>query len=103
MADKEKMKQLIWDCQKDIAAYLPPESGISEHELLQMLISRLDGSQAKEALGDDWKGWWPDDDGGDDDGGSPAPSRSRDGLTQVELQLGLARVRCSSDRDAIIV
>jgi hypothetical protein len=73
MADKEKMKQLIWDCQKDIAAYLPPESGISEHELLQMLISRLDGSQAKEALGDDWKGWWPDEDDGDDDGGSPAP------------------------------
>ncbi|MDW9598178.1 hypothetical protein GOA86_07240 [Sinorhizobium meliloti] len=32
MADKEKMKQLIWDCQKDIAEYLPPESGISEHD-----------------------------------------------------------------------
>ncbi|MDW9583913.1 hypothetical protein GOB17_30530 [Sinorhizobium meliloti] len=38
-----------------------------------MLIARLDGRQAKEALGDDWKGWWPDDNGGDDDGGSPAP------------------------------
>jgi hypothetical protein len=49
MADKEKMKQLIWDCQKDIATYLPPESGISEHELLQTLIARLDGSQAREA------------------------------------------------------
>jgi len=72
MADKEKMKQLIWDCQKDIAAYLPPESGISEHELLQMLIARLDGRQAKEALGDDWQGWWPDDnDGGGHD--SPPP------------------------------
>ncbi|MCO5962389.1 hypothetical protein [Sinorhizobium meliloti] len=71
MADKEKMKQLIWDCQKDIAAYLPPESGISEHELLQSLTARL-GSQAKEALGDDWQGWWPDDDdGGGDD--SPLP------------------------------
>ena len=58
----------IWDCQKDIAAYLPDESGISEHELVQMLIARLDGSQAKEALGGDWQGWWPDDDGG----GSPA-------------------------------
>ncbi len=33
-----------------------------------MLIARLYGSQAKEALGDDWRGWWPDDDdgGGDD-------------------------------------
>ncbi|MFQ6242675.1 hypothetical protein [Sinorhizobium meliloti] len=50
MADKEKMKQLIWDCQKDIAAYLPPASGISEHQLVKMLIARLDGSQAKEAL-----------------------------------------------------
>jgi hypothetical protein len=58
---------LVWDCQKDIA-YPPPDSGISEHELVKMLIARLDGRQAKEALGDDWKGWWPDD-----DGGSPAP------------------------------
>ncbi|AEG56173.1 hypothetical protein [Sinorhizobium meliloti] len=70
MAGKEKMKQLIWDCQKDIAADPPPESGISEHELLQMLIARLHGRQAKEALGDDWQGWGPDDDGGGD-GGSP--------------------------------
>ena len=46
---RTEMKQLIWDCQKDIAAYLPDESGISEHELVQMLIARLDGSQAKEA------------------------------------------------------
>ncbi|MDX0059781.1 hypothetical protein [Sinorhizobium medicae] len=68
MADKGKMKKLIWDCQKDIATYLPPASGISEHQLLQMLIARLYGSQAKEALGDDWRGWWPDDgDGGGDD------------------------------------
>ncbi len=37
----------------------------------------LDGRQAKEAPGDDWKGWWPDDDGGDDDGGSPAPQNRR--------------------------
>ncbi|MDW9908876.1 hypothetical protein GOB14_11860 [Sinorhizobium meliloti] len=74
MADREKMKKLIWDCQQDIAAYLPPESGISEQELLQMLIARLDGSQAKEALGDDWQGWWPNDDhGGGDD--SPRPQQ----------------------------
>ncbi|AEG06506.1 hypothetical protein [Sinorhizobium meliloti] len=35
MAEKEKMKQLIWDGQKDIAEYLPAESGISEHKLLR--------------------------------------------------------------------
>jgi hypothetical protein len=74
MADAQKMKKLIWDCQKDIAAYLPPTSGISEDELLQMLISRLDGSQAREALGDDWQGWWPDDDGGDG-GDRPLPQQ----------------------------
>ncbi|MDW9537114.1 hypothetical protein GOB07_13695 [Sinorhizobium meliloti] len=49
-------------------------SGITEHELLQILIARLDGRQAKEALGDDWQGWWPDDDdGGGDD--SPLPQQ----------------------------
>ncbi|RVH37680.1 hypothetical protein [Sinorhizobium meliloti] len=72
MADKEKMKQLIWDCQKDIAAYLPPESGISEQQLLQKLMTRLDGRQAREALGDEWQGWWPEDGDGDDGGGRPA-------------------------------
>ncbi|MDW9689170.1 hypothetical protein GHL01_04040 [Sinorhizobium meliloti] len=74
MADKEKMKQLIWDCQKEIAAYLPDESGITEHELLQSLIARLDGRQARDALRDDWKGWWPDDDDGDGDD-SPLPQQ----------------------------
>lgn len=53
---------------------LPPLSGITEHELLQSLIARLDGSQAKEALGDDWQGWWPDDeDGGGEDSPLPQP------------------------------
>ncbi|MDX0165215.1 hypothetical protein GOC43_25630 [Sinorhizobium meliloti] len=38
------------------------------------LIARRDGRQAKEALGDDWQGWWPDDDhGGGDD--SPPPQQ----------------------------
>ncbi|RVJ41526.1 hypothetical protein CN171_28490 [Sinorhizobium meliloti] len=40
-------------------------AAFSEHELLQILIARLDGSEPKEALGDDWQGWWPDDDDGD--------------------------------------
>lgn len=47
MADALKMKKLIWDCQKDIAAYLPDESGISEHELVQMLIARLEGARRR--------------------------------------------------------
>ncbi|WP_419790221.1 hypothetical protein [Sinorhizobium medicae] len=34
----------------------------------QIMATRFDGRQAKEALGDDWQGWWSDDDdgGGDD-------------------------------------
>ncbi|UDU18804.1 hypothetical protein [Sinorhizobium meliloti] len=74
MADALKMKKLIWDCQKDIAEYLPDESGITEHQLLQRLMTLLDGQQAKEALGDDWQGWWPDDEDGGD-GGRPLPQQ----------------------------
>ncbi|MEY9328220.1 hypothetical protein [Sinorhizobium fredii] len=74
MADAARMMKLIEDCQQDIAAYLPKESYITEHELLQKLITRLDGRQAREALGDDWRRWWPDDD--PDDGGDAGASRS---------------------------
>ncbi|RVP11816.1 hypothetical protein CN085_24030 [Sinorhizobium meliloti] len=51
----------------------PPESGITEHELLQMLTTprRLPGEGT---LGDDSQGWWPDDDdGGGDDSPLPQP------------------------------
>jgi hypothetical protein len=72
----EKMRKLIQDCQRDIAAYLPPESGISERQLLQQLSSRLDGQQAQDALGDGWQGWSPaDDDPAGDDDISPAPTK----------------------------
>lgn len=47
MADAQKMKKLIEDCERDIAACLHPESGIPETHLLQQLLSRLDGQQAK--------------------------------------------------------
>ncbi|MCK3784944.1 hypothetical protein KEM44_04930 (plasmid) [Sinorhizobium meliloti] len=72
MADAQKMKKLIEDCERDIAACLHPESGIPERHLLQQLLSRLDGQQAKEALGDDWQRRWHDP-GGDDDM-SPSPT-----------------------------
>ncbi|WEX91454.1 hypothetical protein PZN02_006239 (plasmid) [Sinorhizobium garamanticum] len=45
MADFAKMKRLIRDCQKDIAEYLPPESDITEHQVVQRLINRLEGPQ----------------------------------------------------------
>ncbi|AAK64894.1 hypothetical protein CDO30_20565 (plasmid) [Sinorhizobium meliloti] len=72
----EKMRKLIQDYQRDIAAYLAPESGISERQLLQQLASRLDGQQAQDALGNGWQGWLPDDeDPAAADDGSPAPTR----------------------------
>lgn len=51
MADA--MKMLIEDCQKDFAPYLPPESGIAEHQLLQGLNDAPDGLQAQDAHGGD--------------------------------------------------
>lgn len=44
-------------------------SGITEHQLLQRLLMQRHDQQAKDAIGDDRQGWWPDDDRGD--GGSP--------------------------------
>ncbi|MCA1371754.1 hypothetical protein I6F15_31350 [Bradyrhizobium sp. BRP14] len=78
MADKAKMQKLIEDCQMEIAAYLPPESGITDYELLQRLIACLDGRQAKDALGEDWQGWpedWRPEDDDDGDGGNDSPAR----------------------------
>ncbi|WP_234825937.1 hypothetical protein [Sinorhizobium meliloti] len=56
MADKEKMKHLIWDCQKGIAAYLLPESGISEHELPQMLNTVATVARQRKCLATAGKG-----------------------------------------------
>lgn len=44
------LKSLIRDCQSDLAKYLPSDSGISEKEIISMLLERLDGPQAREAL-----------------------------------------------------
>ncbi|MBB4184303.1 hypothetical protein [Sinorhizobium terangae] len=62
MAHADKMKRLIEDCQRDIAAYLPPNSAIAPEELLNRLVARLEGRQAEEALADEWQSWWPNDD-----------------------------------------
>ncbi|MDX0775295.1 hypothetical protein GOD44_12555 [Sinorhizobium medicae] len=53
--------------------YLPSESAFRARAA-SVPHARLDGRQAKEALGDDWQGWWPDDDdGGADDSPLPLP------------------------------
>ena len=48
----DKMRKLIKDCQKDLAEYLPPDSGITEKQIINRLLGRLDGPQAREALGE---------------------------------------------------
>lgn len=40
----------VKDCQRDLAEYLPPDSGISDREIINRLLDRLDGPQAREAL-----------------------------------------------------
>lgn len=47
------LKELVRDCQNDLAAYLPPDSGISKREVISKLLSRLDGPQARKAMGAD--------------------------------------------------
>lgn len=45
------LEELVRDCQNDLAAYLPPDSGISKREVISKLLSRLDGPQARKAMG----------------------------------------------------
>lgn len=47
----EQLEALVRDCQADLASYLPPDSGITEKEVIGTLLSRLDGPQARRALG----------------------------------------------------
>lgn len=45
-----KLERLVKDCQQDLAKYLVPGSGISDREVINALLTRLDGPQAREAL-----------------------------------------------------
>lgn len=45
------LRQLVLDCQADLAAYLPPDSGIGAYDVVNTLLGRLDGPQARAALG----------------------------------------------------
>lgn len=45
------LRQLVLDCQNDLATYIVPDSGISEHDVVNTLLGRLDGPQARAALG----------------------------------------------------
>lgn len=45
-----KLEQLVRDCQRDLGVYLVPDSGVSYNQIINALLSRLDGPQAREAL-----------------------------------------------------
>lgn len=47
---KKKLQRLVKDCQQELAKYLVPNSGISDREVINALLQRLDGPQAMEAL-----------------------------------------------------
>ncbi|MCZ4093392.1 hypothetical protein [Sinorhizobium psoraleae] len=47
---RSENEKLIEDCQRDIAEYVAPDSGILKHQLFQRLITRANDRQAKEAL-----------------------------------------------------
>ncbi|MCA1492485.1 hypothetical protein [Sinorhizobium alkalisoli] len=50
----QKIRKLVEDCRRDLSEYLSPESGISDREIVIALLYRLDGPQAKDALGEDF-------------------------------------------------
>ena len=49
---RDAARQVITDAQAILARYLPPESGISEHEVVNQLLELLDGPHARAALRD---------------------------------------------------
>ncbi len=50
LANYGLLRQLVLDCQSDLAIYLPPDSGISAHDVVSTLLGRLDGPQSRAAL-----------------------------------------------------
>lgn len=53
VSQAEKLIRLVKDCQKDLAQYLPPDSGVTKDEVIARLLERLDGPQAREALNEE--------------------------------------------------
>ena len=47
---EELLEKLVRDCQDDLATYIVPDSGISDFQVVNTLLSRLDGPQSRAAL-----------------------------------------------------
>ena len=45
-----RLEGLVRDCQDDLARWIVPDSGISDDEVLNALLGRLDGPQSRDAL-----------------------------------------------------
>lgn len=50
IACPDLLRQLVLDCINDLATYIVPDSGITEHDVVNTLLGRLDGPQARAAL-----------------------------------------------------
>lgn len=50
-ARAERLAALVRACQRDLAACLPPDAGITDREVISALLGRLDGPEARDALG----------------------------------------------------
>lgn len=48
--ENSSLKNLVKDCQTDLAKYIVPDSGITEKEVISRLLYRLDGPQSRAAL-----------------------------------------------------
>lgn len=46
----EALRALVIDCQRDLTEYIVPDSGISDFDVVNRLLGRLDGPQARAAL-----------------------------------------------------
>lgn len=44
------LETLVRDCQRDLGIYLVPNSGVTDRQVINKLLSRLDGPQAREAV-----------------------------------------------------
>jgi hypothetical protein len=49
-AENEALRKLVRDCQDDLARWIVPDSGITDDDVINKLLDRLDGPQARAAL-----------------------------------------------------
>jgi len=48
----ERLRELVLDCQRTLAAWIVPDSGITDAAVLDTLLELLDGQRSRKALAD---------------------------------------------------